>query len=561
MARADDPSIMTRNPALLAHLWDDQALLGAHLLLPDACMLPTGGFGYGVKTNDVSDFGDGPIFLQAAEGDTDLDGNPLVGYGDEPYPEVCYEGGAIFLPQIGLSMKLSNDLGVGLGFFPPDNAALNQWGNRDGTIDTPNGKRPNPLRYYRSHQNVSFFTLMAAGGYRVNDWISAGLGLQWNLAVFSATTWTTPVDALDPRQDIRTDLFGRDLFIPGIIASVHLKPLNSLDVALGFKWTEPVDAKAKLDITSGAFGTGEVFQYNDAEFGLTSIGSSTPPTSHNLPGVVAAPPLWAPQASIGIRWAQRLKPHFGDLDLAQKTSDGKIEDHMATERWDVELDFIYYFTSVFDEASFTNDNSLGLELRGVDENGEPLTPIPATPGDCFERDENNNCVGDRVTRGLLGGKDQITVRLGGDYNVLPGLFSVRAGVSYEADGADASQLNILTPMMQRIGLHGGFTVRLADKTDVTLGYAHFIHKNLRLQVQAGDPSARLDQQYRTDEYNFQAGEGEIDLEGNETGGDFDGVANVSVPSAGPPEAGPYYINAGSFTYGLDVLSLGFTQHF
>ena len=46
------------------------------------------------------------------------------------------------------------------------------------------------------------------------------------------------------------------------------------------------------------------------------------------------------------------------------------------------------------------------------------------------------------------------------------------------------------------------------------------------------------------------------------GGDFDGTAGVEVPNAdqGQP-VGPYYINAGSFFFHLDVISLAFTQHF
>ena len=67
-ARADDPTIMTRNPAGLALLWDDQALLGAHLLLVDACMLPTGAYGVGIKGNAAFDLGEGPIYLRAGAG-------------------------------------------------------------------------------------------------------------------------------------------------------------------------------------------------------------------------------------------------------------------------------------------------------------------------------------------------------------------------------------------------------------------------------------------------------------------------------------------------------------
>src|SRR5690348_15936544 len=128
-ARADDPTIMSRNPAALALLWDDQVTLGAHLLLVDACMQPTGAYGWGLKGDSALNLGEGPIYALADTGDTYLDGKPLVGFIDEPYPEVCYQGAAPFLPTLALSMKLSDDLGVGIGFFPPDTASLNQWGN------------------------------------------------------------------------------------------------------------------------------------------------------------------------------------------------------------------------------------------------------------------------------------------------------------------------------------------------------------------------------------------------------------------------------------------------
>ena len=175
-ARADDPTIMTRNPAALALLWDDQATFGAHLLLADACMQPTGAYGWGLQGDSALDLGEGPVYCVRRQGRHDLNGKPLVGFTDEPYPRVCFQGAAPFLPTVALSMKLSDDLGVGLGFFPPDAASLNQWGNRDGTVDTPNGMRPNPLRYYRSHQNVSYFSLLAAAGYRLAPWISVGAG-------------------------------------------------------------------------------------------------------------------------------------------------------------------------------------------------------------------------------------------------------------------------------------------------------------------------------------------------------------------------------------------------
>lgn len=564
-ARADDPTIMTRNPAGLALLWDDQAILGAHLLLVDACMRPTGGYGWGLQSmgQTAIDLGDGPVYPFASEGDTYLDGTPLQGFASEPYPEVCYQGQTPFLPHTALSMRLSDDLGVGIGFFPPDSHGLFQWGNRDGTVDTPNGRRPNPLRYYRSHQNATYFSILGAAGYRLAPWVSVGFGFQWMLVVYEATTWTTPVSALDPESDVRGDLFGRDLFVPGIIASVHLKPLDYLDVVLGFKWSDRVQSNVKLDITTGAFGTGDTFQFNDASSGqVATVGSSIPTTANNVPGEVDSPPIWVPQLTLAVRYSDRLKPPFNDLAAAHKAAGKTVEDHMATERWDVELDVIYYFTSVYDRAQFTTGNTQ-IELLTVDPNGI-MASIPASPGDCLERDpQTNNCIGDRLVKTDYGGKDQMTFRLGGEYNVLPGVLALRTGVSHELRGQEPSDLNVLNYMLSRTGLHAGLTLRVADKTDISVGYAHFIHENVFLQVFDDEATSRYPVRYRTAEYNFRPGNGVEDMNGNgaELGG-FDGTAGVEIPNADLAyEEGPFYVNAGGYRFSLDVLSLSFTQHF
>ena len=563
-ARADDPTIMTRNPAALSLLWDDQAITGAHLLLARACMRPTGAFGVGVKSEAAVDLGEGPVFPLADVGDTDLEGNPLGGFADEPYPEICQSGAAPFLPHVALSKKLTDDLGVGIGFFPPDSASLFQWGNRDGTIDTPNGRRPNPLRYYRSHQNVSYFSLLGAAGFRIAPWISVGVGFQWMLAVYSATTWSTPLSALDPQADVRGVLFGRDLFIPGLITSVQLRPFDFLDVVIGFKLSDRVQSKVKLDITTGAFGTGELFEFYDASRDeVRSIGTTIPTTSHNQPGELDSPPIWAPQLTLGVRFADLLKPRSDDAAAARAAAGDYVEDSMGTERWDVEFDAIYYFTSVYDRAQFTTKDA-SLELLAINDAGMELDPIEASPGDCLYRNPTtNNCEGDRLVKTDLGGKDQLTFRLGGEFNLFPGVLALRAGVSYEMRGQDPSSLNVLNYMLSRTGLHAGFTLRVAGKTDISFGFAHFIHENIALQVYDGAPVSRYPVPYRSPEYNFAPGAGVPDREGNnaELGG-FDGMAGVEVPNADQGyEEGPYYINAGRYFFSLDVLSVSLLQHF
>jgi hypothetical protein len=319
----------------------------------------------------------------------------------------------------------------------------------------------------------------------------------------------------------------------------------------------------KLDLTTGAFGTGEVFRYNDASTGqVSTVGSSIPTTAPNQPGVVDSPPVWAPQFTLALRYADRLVPKPKDLRAAHEAAGDVVEDSMQTERWDIEVDGIYYMTSVYDAAQYTTRDAM-LTLRSIDYNGI-VSDIPASPGDCLKRDPNtNNCIGDRLVRTPLGGKDQFTVRVGGDYNVIAGILALRAGLSYEQRGQDPSTLNVLNYMLSRTGVHAGFTVRIAGKTDVSFAYAHFFQEDVNLQVFDGEPASRLDGRYRTAKYHFRPGNGVGDAMdmGKELGG-FDGTAGVEVPNGDLafPE-GPYYVNAGSYFYHLDVVSLSFAQHF
>jgi hypothetical protein len=576
MARADDPYVMIRNPARLADLWDDQAMIGAHFLFANSCFQPTGAYSVGTSNGMPTSLNVGGerLVINTPDGATDLNGQPLNTYQDEAYPEVCFEGPMPFLPHVALSAKLAHDLGVGLGFFPPDNAALNQWGNRDGTVDTPNGLRPNPLRYYRSHLNTSYFSVLGAVGYRISDFIRIGFGFQWQLAVYQARTWTTANTGLNPANDVSTEVFGRDLFIPGFIGSVHLKPFDALDVAIGFKWSDLVQSKAKLDLTSSAFGTGEHFRFLNAD-GSPGVGSTgLPLTTHNQTGEVRSGPIWVPQLSFGLRYADRLKPLVHDAEWAKAKANSKTtEDSMSNERWDIELDVIYYFTSMFDYTQFTNSGA-SIALYTLD----PLTGEPrgftTSVGDCsssYKNEAGMEICAERRVRNELKGKDQITARLGGDYNVLPGVLALRAGASYEADGQDPKSLNPTQYMYGRLGMHSGFTWRITDKTDFTFAFAHFIQKDMRLQV-----NGRLGDYvmlYRTAQangidpsatYHLDTGSGfAVDSMSPEAlaKGPFDGVGMVEVPNSGQVLPGPYFINAGSFYYDLSVLSVELTQRF
>lgn len=553
-ARADDPTVMVRNPALLSDLWTDMALAGANILLADSCFQATGTygnpFGYRLLDDDVVNFGDGEVFINPPPGATDPMGKPLPRVQDEVLPQVCYRGPVPILPHVALSMKLSPRVGVGLGFFPPDLAALNQFGNRDGTVDTPNGLRSSPTRWFRAHQNTSYFSALGAIGYRLADWLTVGAGLQWQLVVYSTTTFSRVNTSLSSRDDVRSEVFGRDLFIPGLIASAQVTPIDNLDIAIGFKWSDRVESIAKVDATTGVFGTGGVYRWRDASGMDRTSGSFVPTTTQNIRGAVSAPPIWAPQLSLGVRFADRLTPRvkLKDWNSAHAAAGKDVEDSMLTERWDVEADAIMYFNSVSNYRKFTNPGRL-VDLTGIGANG--MSVLTTTLVGACTKYLDNNAMGQCLqaeSAAILHGKNHLSLRVGGDYNVLPGVFSFRAGVSYETDGADTRYNDITNYMLGRTGIHVGATLRVAKKTDISVGFVHFIQKDVRLTPNLG--GAPVPNAWTTDpgKYHLVTGKN-------------DGTAGFPITDSPTPAEGPLYANAGEYFYHLDVVSVDFAQHF
>jgi hypothetical protein len=88
-----------------------------------------------------------------------------------------------------------------------------------------------------------------------------------------------------------------------------------------------------------------------------------------------------------------------------------------------------------------------------------------------------------------GWSDVVTLRLGGDVNVIPEVLAVRAGVSFEApvDGRFRNYLQNDFVGGWRLGLHAGGTVRI-DRFDVSLAYGFFLGETV--DVSAADARFR-----------------------------------------------------------------------
>ena len=85
-------------------------------------------------------------------------------------------------------------------------------------------------------------------------------------------------------------------------------------------------------------------------------------------------------------------------------------------------------------------------------------------------------------------KDQFVYRLGGDYNVVPGILALRAGVNFETRGVSPSYQSIDAFPARRVGLHGGLTFRIGS-LDLSFAYGHLYQEKIRvLHTDARDPT-------------------------------------------------------------------------
>jgi len=598
MTRPDDPFIMARNPALLSDLWGSQLYINTQIGMPHNCSQLTGGWGWGYEgnTNSVVSTGKGepPLYSKAEEGSKggtseaemfDLSPSVLPYYG-EPYPEICYDAGATLVPNVILSTKINDKIGVGIGFMPPElyqNSAMN---GRDGIVDTPLGARPSPMRYIEPvYQDPTYFGLLGAIGYRVLPWLRVGAGFRWTMIMVNAAVFVNYASDTDPMKDARFDAYGQDLFIPGFTTSIHAVPVDSLDVAVGFRWDDSVRMNdMKVDATSAPFSYYAVEEalmvYQDPDGVLSTLEGYPRTVRENNPGSLTAPPITVPQLSFGIRFADRIRPRPKSYVGLDKAKD-PVRDPMADEYWDIEFNAVYYFTSVYDTQSLitTGEQIIDWAVINAAADGSAQDPVTGSfsGGVCLEKDSEGNCIKTGQYRQYprdYKGKDQFSLRLGGDYNAIPSMLALRLGASYETRGQEPGYVRPSWSMpFERLGLHGGLTWRIDGRTDVSIGYAHFFQETIKLGLnttQSGGefPNAGT----RLFKIDPETGDTISDEEFSRkynivSESEQDGIAMIPIHSGNYQKTakgepwGRYYANAGTHKSGLDVVSVSIMRHF
>jgi long-subunit fatty acid transport protein len=512
-ARVDDSLALALNPAMLADA-DAQVVLNAHLVIWDACVDRVGTYAGELLPGEQPYTGGGTIFAPN-------DGVDPSTWASQDFPRVCNGGAPQIAPQLMANVRLTDEVGLGFGIVAPNGTGTARFGNEDGTVSVGGQRLPTPNRYMVTAQDLILFFPSVGVGYRPVDWLRIGLTLQWGVGIISFTNYTNSGTAAsgvtgtiveDPAADIRTRLNVVDPFVPAGVLSVHLVPHDNFEIMASARISDSiggvVDASGTLELTTGAYGTG--------------ADGSYVPTTTTIQGASlhAGQPF---QFSLAMRYADRIRPRTYRRTAEQALSH-RIEDGMQNENFDVELDVVYEQLSQVTDFVVRMPGGSSAQLRTPTTTDtvpipQPL-PIPH------------------------GWSDVLTLRLGGDVNVIPGTLAVRAGASFELPVDDRYKRYLQNDFIGgwRLGLHAGATLRV-ERFDISLAYGFFLGES----VNVTNPGRR-----------------QINALQNE------GVCADSAaydPSRPVPSRGCYpngfgaLVNGGTFSQMFHVVSLGASYHF
>ncbi len=414
LARADDPIMAFLNPAALGSM-PTQFMLGTHLMWQKACFDRTG-------TYDPGYVGD-----QTVE-------HPEVCNGKDPADRMT------LMPFVAFTKRFGKRVGMVLGLDAPYATRAMRWETarrieEDGTATpgfypAPDGVTvpdsddlvPSPARYMLVTDDVVLLHVTYGIGVKLADWFQVGAGFGWGFAKVRFTNYTRfSQPGEDPMLDQPTTVKVNDWFLPRVVGSVHFIPHDRLDLMAGVRWDDDVKASG------------------------TTVAQSPLGEARGSVRYRAPRPIWV---TFGIRYAHRTAPR------ASLDDDDPTDDPMKNETFDIEANVIYERNSVVTDHLFSS-GALGLFMNPDDP--EPSLTIP----------EFENPI--RVPHNW---KDQVSVRVGGDWNVMPGQLALRLGGSFETMGFRDGFGFIDYLPLQRFGVHVGLSGRFGA-VEMTLGYVHF----------------------------------------------------------------------------------------
>jgi hypothetical protein len=323
-----------------------------------------------------------------------------------------------------------------------------------------------------------------------------------------------------------------------------LVPIDSVDVVGAVRWQDDVHGTGTLDLTTGLFNPNAV---------PTTTINQVAELTQNMP--------W--KLSGGIRYASRLSPRVYDKQRVDpgEASKHRISDPFETERWDVEADLEYQLNSRNKETRIAYTPMQTVAFNYTNGMSSPQNfPQPGRPGGSPDSVIQRHW------------KDQLSVRVGGSYNILPGLFGLNLGAHYETRGIDPAYMQIDYWPVSRFGLHAGVRFRVAHALDLVFSYAHIIQETITVGAPA---PGKLNDIYKEFESTGQVSA--IDKRAGVAMSRGEVIPELpEVPPAAPEDAKgavlqnttqtsstnpPWVINSGTYRSSIDVVTVGVNVHF
>lgn len=545
-AKSEDPMVLAYNPAGLADLQGNQLLLDNSVVMMHACADPIGYYGWGLygggSPTRLRDPRSGEV-LELNLGESQPTPETAAYYTDK-LDTVCMKERPFPIPQLGLTSRLSDRLGIGFGLIFPEVTPQGQWGESNGVIRGANGLRPTPTRYQMINAGTLGVFPTLGVGYRLAKWLRIGAAIEWGIVNVDNTVMAATVGGANPAADILSRVQTTDWFVPGATASVHIVPFDSVDIVAAVRWQDDVHGKGTIDLTTGSLNPNAI---------PTTTTNQVVELVQNMP--------WKLRG--GIRYASRLVPRLYDKDVVRpgEATTHRLADPFETERWDVEADLEYQMNSRNQETRITYSPMQIVNFNYTNGSMSPQNfPQPARPG------------GTADTVLPRHWQDQLSVRVGGSYNVLPGFFGLNWGAHYETRGIDPAYMQIDYWPVSRMGFHAGVRFRVAHAVDLVFSYAHIMQETITVGAL---PHGEIGAIYK--EYETTGHVSAIDKRAGVAMSRGQMIPPLEEAAPATPETAksavlqnttqtsssnpPWVTNAGTYRSSIDVVALGVNVHF
>jgi long-chain fatty acid transport protein len=491
-ARGDDPTALYYNVGTMGRMPD-----GTHLLLDVNLVHRSLSFTrFDDRDGDGTD--DGILFHSSNH----------FGVNGQPFPTIEDSGGVFPAPFFGVmtDLGLASDFTFGFGVFGP--AAVGRASFPTQVSMTDNAGNPvlvpSPQRYELLYMDILFIWPTLAASYRITDDLIVGVGFQsgfvnirYDVTAVAAVPGAT--GAVNAVNDIRSSIDVWDPFVPAGLFGIWYRPIPYLELGLSTRLSDSIDASGDMVTLANPNAIGGDPVPSDT---WTRYTEGSPPPSAELK---FGWPTLVLRTGIRFVWPRDIGPIVGDV------LDDSIESRLAQmaparrEWFDIELDLNYEMNSSVSDFI--------TKTRGV-------VPIDDMTGVAIRPSSDPDVAG--ILNVPHNWVDVLSLRLGGDVNLLDGDLSLHWGFMFETSSVPSAYTRLDYAHWETYGVSCGVTARLPwQGIELTASYQRLFMPDRTVT---------------------------------------DGSARVLTAISAPDDQIPV-INNGTFRSSLDIFSLGATVSF